>query len=99
MRTMLKASGDVAKTNQAIRDGSLGKALQQVAEQIQPELTWFATDNGKRTAYYIFDLNDPSDIAAISEPLYFAFDATVEFMPIMSAEELQAGLERFARSQ
>ncbi len=99
MRTMLKITGEVARTNESVANGTLGPALQRLAERIQPEAAYFATVDGKRTAIYIFDLKDPADLAEISEPLFAAFHGTVEFIPVMSGDDLQRGLKAWASSQ
>ena len=92
MRMMLKASMDTEKGNDAIRNGTLGKLMQETLEQIKPEAAYFTAEGGKRTAFLFFDLKDPSDIPSISEPLFLNLGAELTYTPVMNPEEVEAGL-------
>lgn len=96
MRTLLKVSLDVAAANKAAQDGTLGQIIGSVAEMIQPEASYFLTEKGKRTAYFFFDLKDPSQIPQIAEPFFIGLNAEVDFTPVMNQEELGRGLESLA---
>ncbi len=93
MRMMLKASIPVEKGSQTIADGSLPRIMQELLGQIKPEAAYFLTLNGKRTSLIFFDLADPSQIPTIAEPFFMAFNADVEFYPVMTADDLAKGLE------
>jgi len=45
----------------------------------------------------LFVLKDASDIPSIAEPFFLNMNAKVEFTPVMTAEELQKGLEKFQK--
>lgn len=92
MRTLLKAQFPVEAANAAIKDGTLGKTMEQVLGAIKPESAYFLAENGLRTAIAVFDLKDPSDIPVIAEPLFMNLNASVTFTPCMNRDELQAGL-------
>ena len=94
MRVLLKAHMEVEKSNQAVIDGSMQEALQSVMGDLKPEAAYFAPLDGKRTALLFFDLEDPSDIPRVSEPFFRVGHASVEIMPCMNAEDLQAGLQK-----
>lgn len=98
MRTLLKASLPVEAANKATQDGTIGQVIGAVAEMIQPEASYFMTENGKRTAYFVFDLHDPSQIPQIAEPLFTRLHAAVDFVPVMNQEELGQGLQAWAES-
>lgn len=98
MRTMLKISLPVERSNQAIKDGTLPKTLNSVMDQIKPEASYFYAENGLRTAVLIFDMKDPSQIPVIAEPFFMNLDAAVDFRPVMNAQDLKAGLEKAAKS-
>ena len=93
MRTLLRVSIPVKAGNAAILDGRLPVVMQSLMEQLQPEATYFIADRGMRTALIFFDLKDPSQMPQIAEPLYIRLNAAVEFAPVMTAEDLWAGLE------
>ena len=59
-----------------------------LAEQ-KPEAAYFALEDGRRTAFLFLNLEDPSELPAIAEPWFLAFDAEIEAQPAMTAEDLQ----------
>lgn len=99
MRTLLRASFDVEKANQAIKNGSLPKIMKEVMERLKPEASYFLPMNGKRTCIMVFDLKDPSDMPLIVEPLFLEMDAEVELSPVMNVEDLQKGLAALMHSK
>ena len=94
MRTMMRITIPVEAGNRGVADGSLPKALESLMESLKPEAVYFTPADGTRSALVFFDLADPSDIPGISEPFFQQFNASVEFAPVMNAEDLQAGLGR-----
>jgi hypothetical protein len=92
MRMLLKAQLDTEAANRAIADGSMPQVMGRVLEALQPEAAYFAPIDGKRTALIVFDLKDPSQIPVVSEPFFKDMHATVEFIPVMTREDLAAGL-------
>ncbi len=99
MRTLLKVTMDVEAANKAIQSGELARIMGELAEMIQPEASYFFTDQGHRTGIYVFDLKDPSQIPQIAEPLFQILLAEVQFTPVMNQEELGKGLEALAEPQ
>ena len=93
MRTLLKACLDTTAGNKAIQNGTINKVLGQTVERIHPEASFFATENGKRTAFFVFDLKEVSNIPAIAEPFFIELGAEVTFTPCMNADELQKGIQ------
>jgi hypothetical protein len=97
MRTLLKVRMvDVEKANRAAADGSLTQMMQEAMERLHPEAAYFAPESGLRTAYFVFDLGDPSDMPVIAEPFFQRLNAMVEFQTVMNRDELQTGLSRMA---
>jgi hypothetical protein len=45
-----------------------------------------------------FDLHEPSDIPAIAEPFFQTVGASIEFLPVMTPEDVQKGLEEAAKN-
>jgi hypothetical protein len=100
MRFMLKAILDTEKANAAAKSGALGKTIQGIVAELKPEAAYFTEDHGKRTAYIFFDMRDPSQIPAIAEPWFLAFNAHLEFHAAMNSDDLAKaapGIEQAVR--
>ena len=84
--------------NAAVRDGSAGPKLQKILEAIKPDATYFTAANGQRGGTLVVNLDDPSDIPSLAEPFFLTFNATVEFVPFMTPEDLgRAGLDSLGK--
>ena len=92
MRMMLHVTVPVEQGNKAIKDGSLAKTIQSFMDEHKPEATYFFAREGKRTALFVLDLKDTTDIPRIAEPLFHHLNAAIEATPVMNAEDLKAGL-------
>ncbi len=93
MRMMLRVSIPVEKGNAAIKNGSLANTFQQFMDLAKPEAAYFVADRGKRTAYFFFDLKQPSDIPSVAEPFFAKLHAAIYLTPAMNADDVKAGLE------
>jgi len=93
VRTLLKVQMDTEAGSKAIADGTMSEMMQGMMERLKPEAAYFGPEDGLRTAFIIFDLEDPSQIPSISEPLFRTVKAKVTFMPVMNREDLQKGLQ------
>jgi hypothetical protein len=98
MRMLLKVQMDVEAGNRAIRDGSWAQVIERLMQQIQPEAAYFTAMDGKRTGLIFFDLKEPSQIPSVAEPLFMAVNASIDFSPAMTAEDVQAGLQEAAQA-
>ena len=87
--------------NATISDGSLSKTIESILADLKPEAAYFAGDNGKRTGFIFFDLKDASQIPAVAEPWFLAFDAHVELLPAMNLDDLKKatpGIEKAVKN-
>jgi hypothetical protein len=101
MRCLLKVSIPVEIGNAAISDGSLPRTIDSILADLKPEAAYFAEDNGKRTGFIFFDLKDTSQIPAVAEPWFLAFDAHLEFHPAMNLDDLKKatpGIEKAVKN-
>jgi len=89
MRCLLKVSLPIEEGNAAIADGSLGKTIENILNDLKPEAAYFAEDNGTRTGFIFFNLENSSQIPAVAEPWFLAFNAKVEFHPAMNLADLK----------
>jgi len=92
MRTLLRVSIPVEAGNAAAKSGTLGSTIERILADLKPEAAYFfADDSGNRSGSFVFDLKDTSDIPAIAEPWFLAFNAKVSFRPVMSVQDLAKG--------
>jgi hypothetical protein len=86
---MLKVSIPVEQGNTAFTDGSLPKTIESIVADCKPEAGYFTAESGKRTRFLFFDLKDTSQIPAIAEPWFLAFNAEVQMYPAMNMDDLK----------
>lgn len=89
MRMLLRVSIPVEAGNAAAKAGTLGPTIERILADLKPEAAYFfADDSGQRAGSIVFDMNDPSQIPAIAEPWFLAFNAQVSLRPIMNPQDL-----------
>ena len=91
MRMLLRVSIPVEAGNAAAKAGTLGPTVERIVADLKPEAAYFfADDEGQRSASIVFDMKDTSQIPAVAEPWFLAFNAKVSLRPAMSAPDLAA---------
>jgi hypothetical protein len=86
---MMHISIPVEAGNTAARTGAFGPSFQKILEGLKPEAAYFtATEHGERGGFVVFDLKDTSQIPAVAEPFFLAFNARVTLSPVMNAQDL-----------
>jgi hypothetical protein len=87
----------VESGNQAARSGALGPSFQKIIDSLRPEAAYFtASANGERGGFIVFDLKD-TQIPAVVEPFFLAYNARVTLAPVMDAKDLakaSSGIEK-----
>ncbi len=88
MRILLKVNIPVETGNAAAKAGKLGETIKSILMDLKPEAVYFSDSKGQRTGYIFLDMQDASQIPAICEPWFLAFNAAVEIHPVMIPEDL-----------
>ena len=79
--------------------GRRGPAIEKALGDIKPEAVYFTAKDGQRGGVMIVNMDDASKMPAVAEPLFLSFNATVEFLPAMTPEDLgNAGLDAIGKS-
>src|SRR6185437_5064045 len=98
MRVLLKVKLPIEPFNAAVKDGSAGKKIKRILDEIKPEAVYFTAVDGRRGGILIVDLSDPSRIPSIAEPWFLQFHAECEVHPVMTPEDLaKGGLEELGK--
>lgn len=99
MRMMMTVKFPHNRFNDAVRDGNAGSRLETILAAIKPEAVYFTEMNGQRGAVLLVNLDSPSQIPALAEPWFLAFDADVHFQIAMTPDDLkEAGLDQLGRT-
>ena len=88
MKFMITANFPIDVINDVVKSGKLGEKIQSILEEIKPESVYFAAKNGQRTCIMVVDINDASQLPRIAEPLFLAFNASIEILPLIELEDL-----------
>ena len=88
MRFLVKANIPVEAGNRAAKAGKLSTTIQSILADLKPEAAYFTDENGQRTAFLFLEMQDASQIPAIAEPWFLAFNASIEIHPVMMPDDL-----------
>jgi len=99
MRMLLRVSIPAETGNSAVRAGTLPSTIERILADLKPEAAYFfADDNGNRSGSVVFDMKETSQIPAIAEPWFLAFNAKVSFRPVMTPQDLAAAGPSIAKA-
>lgn len=96
VRTLMRFQIDTPAGNELIRSGQMPKLMDEMLEQLHPEAVYFFPQDGCRGGLMVFDLEDPSMMPVLTEPMWERLHARIEMSPVMNLDELRAGLTRLA---
>jgi hypothetical protein len=93
MRCLLQVELPIEAGNAGIKSGKLPEVIGATMEKWKPEAAYFLpSSGGKRSMLMVINLNDPSQIPALVEPLFLALNAQVQITPCMTLDDLKKGL-------
>ena len=92
MKLMLKFKVPVERGNEIVKDGTMGRAIEHMMEALKPEAAYFTLIDGQRGGYLFFEESDQARLPQLNEPIFAALDASIEIVPVLSADDLKRGL-------
>ena len=99
MRVMVKFTLPASKERNArVRDGSIAQTMETILGDLQPEAAYFGPMDGKRGGYLVLNMEgEPKLVTKLITKLelfWLELGATIEVFPLLSADDLRAGLQR-----
>jgi hypothetical protein len=99
MRMLLRVSIPVEAGNAAAKAGTLGSTVEKILSDLKPEAAYFfPDDNGQRSGSIVFDMKDSSQIPAIAEPWFLAFNAKISLRPVMNPQDLATAVPSITKA-
>jgi hypothetical protein len=89
VRIMITFTINPEKGDQLIKEGRIGETMGSILEELQPEAAYFTDVAGTRGGFLVVDMEDASQMPAMTEPLLLGVGATVHMQPVMTAEDLR----------
>jgi hypothetical protein len=98
MRMLLHVKLPLDKFNAAVKDGTVGKKIKAILDDLKPEAAYFTEHEGRRGAILVVNVEEPSQVPKFAEPWFLQFDAACEFRIVMTPEDLgKAGLDALGK--
>jgi hypothetical protein len=88
MRMLIDFQFPIEPFNAAVRDGTAGDKIQRILQAIKPEAAYFTERDGCRGGLFLVNVNNPSEVPGLAEPLFLTFNAEVRFRIVMTPEDL-----------
>lgn len=93
MRMLMHVKIPHDEFNDAMREGDVGRTMEEILDDAKPEAVYFTEYDGQRGVIMIVNLDDASEVPKYAEPWFLNFAADVEFHVAMTPEDLKkAGL-------
>jgi hypothetical protein len=87
-----------ADFNTSLKSGNASKIINRIIEESKAEAVYFTAEDGCRTAMMVVNFDDPSAIPRFAEPWFLNFNASIEFKPVMTPDDLRkAALDDLGR--
>ncbi|MBI1939966.1 MAG: panthothenate synthetase [Acidobacteria bacterium] len=98
MRMLLHVKIPHETFNAAVKDGTAGKKVQRILDELKPEAVYFTEYEGRRGAILIINMAEPSKVPTFAEPWFLQFNADCQFHIVMTPEDLaKAGLDELGK--
>ena len=92
MRMVLKARIPTEAGNEVLRTGDMSKIMETAIAALKPEAAYFTLDDGDRTCFFYFDMQQSSQMPPVLESFFMELNAKISLQPVMNADDLRIGL-------
>jgi len=98
MRILLQISIPHEPFNSFVRDGTVGAKMEQILKATKPETIYFTEQDGHRGAVAVVEMSEASQIPALAEPWFLAFNADVKMRIAMTPADLaKSGIDKLGK--
>ena len=87
MRFLISARVPTQKTNALIQEGRFPQTFQSIVEDLQPETAYFTDMDGARGAYFVVNVEEPSEMASKTETLLQGLGAEIRIQFVWTPED------------
>jgi hypothetical protein len=93
MKFIMKVTIPNKYGNDLLKDPKkFGNTMKELLAGAKAEAAYFTTFCGNRGGYIVVNMDDASQLPAIAEPFFFALHADIDWLPVMTPEDLGKGL-------
>jgi hypothetical protein len=94
MRFLIRAKIPTEAGNKMVQDPEFMKKLEDYINKVKPEAAYFLPFNGYRTAAFIVNMENNSQVPELVEPLFQWMGANVDIIPVMNYDDLKKGISQ-----
>ena len=94
MRFLIRTRISTEAGNKMVQDPDFMKKLEDYMNKVKPEAAYFLPIDGHRSAAFIVNMENNSQVPAIVEPLFQWMGANVDVIPIMNFDDLKKGISQ-----
>ncbi|MFI9077206.1 hypothetical protein ACIGW8_12060 [Streptomyces sioyaensis] len=91
MRMVLKARIPTPTGNEVVQNGGLPKIMESALAALKPEAAYVTLDEGDRTAFFYFDMQESWQMPTLLESFFMDLHAKVSLQPVMTMDDLRTG--------
>ena len=89
MKFLLEVNIPTEIGNKGVKDGTLIKQLNEYLSEVKPEAAYFTINKGRRTVFFILNIENAEKIPEIAEPFWLDWHADVNVMPVMNEKDFE----------
>ena len=94
MRFLIRTRIPTDVGNKVLQDPNFLTKLEDYMNKVKPEAAYFLPIDGHRSAAFIVNMENNSQVPAIVEPLFQWMGANVDVIPVMNFDDLKKGISQ-----